>query len=54
MLFQKSGEDELAIAYASTSLNKARRNYGDTKFELLAVVFAIEKFLYYLEGAVPF
>ena len=38
------------IYYASKSLNEAQKNYTVTEQELLAVVFAFEKFRSYLLG----
>ena len=40
-----------AIAYASKTMTEAQLNYATTKKELLALVFAIDKFRYYLVGA---
>jgi hypothetical protein len=44
---QKEGKVH-AIYYASKTLNGARLNYATTKKELLAVVFAFEKFRSYI------
>ena len=38
------------IYYASKTLNEAQRNYTTAKKELLAVVFALDKFRAYLVG----
>jgi len=37
-----------AIYYASKTLNEAQVNYATTEKELLAVVFAFEKFISYI------
>ena len=39
------------IYYASKSLNSAQMNYTTTEKELLAVVFACDKFRFYLVGS---
>ena len=39
------------IYYASKTLNEAQRNYTTTEKELLAVVFALEKFISYILGS---
>ena len=40
------------IYYANKTLNEAQRNYTTTEKELLAVVFALDKFRAYLVGSV--
>ena len=39
------------VYYASKTLNEVQRNYTTTKKELLAVVYALEKFRAYLVGS---
>ena len=39
------------VYYASKTLNEAQRNYTTTEKELLAVVYALDKFHAYLLGA---
>jgi Ni,Fe-hydrogenase III component G len=39
------------ISYASRTLNDTQINYTMTKKELLAIVFTLEKFRFYLVGA---
>ena len=39
------------IYYASKTLNEVQRNYTTTEKELLAVVFALDKFRAYLMGS---
>lgn len=50
VLGQRIGKASHAIYYASKTLNDAQRNYSTTEKELLAVVFALEKFRSYLLG----
>ena len=44
VLGQRIGKTSHAIYYASRNLNDAQRNYSTIKKELLAIVFALEKF----------
>ena len=46
VLGQRVGKASHAIYYASWTLNDAQLNYSTTEKELLAVVFALEKFLF--------
>ena len=39
------------VYYVSKTLNEAQRNYTTTKKELLAVVYALDKFRAYLVGS---
>ncbi len=50
VLGQKVGKTSHVIYYASMTLNTAQRNYAITEKEMLAVVFALEKFRSYLLG----
>lgn len=50
VLYQEEDGLEHPIAYGSRTLNKCQRKYTTTEKELLAVLFGIEKFRYYLEG----
>jgi hypothetical protein len=51
VLGQTKDKKHYTIAYASKTLTGAQLNYATTKKELLAVVFAIDKFRSYLVGA---
>jgi hypothetical protein len=50
VLGQKEGKESHVIYYASRTLDSAQCNYSTTEKELLAVVFALEKFRSYLLG----
>jgi hypothetical protein len=41
---------ETAIHFASRSLSQAERNYSTIERELLAIIYAVDKFRYYLYG----
>nr|XP_027060912.1 uncharacterized protein LOC113687515 [Coffea arabica] len=51
VLGQRMGKAAHVIYYASRALNGAQLNYSTTEKELLAVIFALEKFRLYLLGA---
>jgi hypothetical protein len=51
MLDQSKDKKHHAISYASKTLTRPQLNYATMEKELLAVVFAIEKFRSYLVGA---
>jgi len=51
VLGQKKDNRLHVIHYASRTLDDAQRNYATTEKELLAVVFAFEKFCLYLVGS---
>ena len=50
-LEQKKEKVPCVINYASKTLNEAQRNYTTIEKELLAVVFALEKFRSYILGS---
>nr|KAJ0208747.1 hypothetical protein LSAT_V11C400201640 [Lactuca sativa] len=50
VLGQKNGRASHMIYYASRTLDNSQRNYSTTEKELLAIVFALEKFRQYLLG----
>ncbi|KAK9739006.1 Integrase core domain [Popillia japonica] len=49
VLYQAADGIEHPVAYASKNLNAAQRKYSTTEKELLAVIFAVEKFRSYVE-----
>ena len=51
VLGQRVGKLPHLIYYASRTLNDAQLNYSTTKKELLAIIFALEKFRSYLIGS---
>lgn len=50
VLGQRVGKVPHVIYYASRTLNDAQLNYSTTEKELLAIIFALEKFCSYLIG----
>ncbi|CAM9000219.1 unnamed protein product [Rhodiola kirilowii] len=51
VLGQRKEKKPVVIHYASRTLDAAQRNYSTTEKELLAVIFALEKFRPYLLGS---
>ena len=51
VLLQKHGKVLRTVSYCSRSLNNAERNYAQIEKELLASVYACEKFRMYVLGA---
>jgi hypothetical protein len=51
VLFESKDKKHCAISYTSKTLTGPQLNYATTEKELLAVIFAIEKFRTYLVGA---
>jgi hypothetical protein len=50
-VLQGEGPDERPVEYASRLLTPAEKNYTTTEREALAIVFGVQKFRGYLEGA---
>lgn len=51
VLIQGEGEEEHPVEYASKLLSKVQQNYATVEREALAVVWALDKFRGYIEGA---
>ena len=51
MLGQRTDKTFRAIYYASKTFNEAQENYSTTEKEMLAIVFACEKFRSYILGS---
>ena len=51
VLGQRKDKNSHVIYYASKTLNEAQMNYSTTEKELLAVVFALDKFRSYILGS---
>ena len=51
ILGQREGGKPYVVYYANKTLNEAQRNYTTTEKELLAVVYALDKFRAYLVGS---
>ena len=51
VLGQREGRKPYVVYYASKTLNEAQRNYTTIEKELLAVVYALDKFQAYMVGS---
>ena len=51
VLGQRRERKPFVVYYASKTLNNAQMNYSTTEKELLAIVFALDKFRSYLIGS---
>ena len=51
VLSQREDEKPYVVYYARKTLNEAQRNYTTTGKELLAMVYALDKFCAYLVGS---
>ena len=51
VLGQKNERNSVVLYYASKTLNDAQKNYTTTEKEMLAVIFALEKFRSYILGS---
>ena len=51
VLGQREDEKPYVVYYARKTLNEAQRNYTTTEKELVAVVYALDKFRAYLVGS---
>ena len=54
VLGQREDRKPYVVYYASKTLNEVQRNYNATEKELLAVVYALDKFRAYLVGIIIF
>ena len=52
VLRQREDRKPYVVYYASKTLNEAQRNYTTTEKELLAIVYALDKFRAYLVGSI--
>ena len=51
LLGQGKGKKPVVICYASRTLNSAQKSYTTIEKQLLAVIFALEKFRSYILGS---